>query len=267
MTSVRCLKDLQRAVALERAALVEHSLYFCVRSTADVRLFMEHHVFAVWDFMSLLKALQAELTCVAVPWVPRGEPLARRLINEIVLGEESDEGIGGGYSSHYELYRSAMLECGADTTRIDAFVEHVAGGQPVRDALAATEVPSACQRFVSATFEVIESHSLPRIAAAFTIGREEIIPDMFTKLIEDIGKRSGGRLGRFLDYLTRHVEIDGERHGPMAAQLLEGLCGQDFGHWGEAEAGAKAALRARLAFWTEIEGELARRDSVAAAPR
>lgn len=267
MTTVGGLDGLQGAVALERATLVEHSLYGRFTGIEDVRLFMEHHVFAVWDFMSLLKTLQAELTCVTVPWVPRGEQLARRLINEIVLGEESDEGIGGGYTSHFELYRSAMLECGADTNRIDAFVEHVAGGAPWTAALAAAEVPGACQRFVSATFAVIESRSLPRIAAAFTIGREEIIPDMFTRLIEDIGERSGGRLGRFLDYLTRHVEIDGERHGPMAAQLLRGICGQDQRLWGEAEVGAKAALRARLAFWTEIQSELARRDRVAAAYR
>ena len=39
-----------------REALLDHSLYGNVASVADLRLFMEDHVFAVWDFMSLAEA-------------------------------------------------------------------------------------------------------------------------------------------------------------------------------------------------------------------
>ena len=82
-----------------RQQVVEHPVYRHIETLADVRLLMEHHVFAVWDFMSLLKALQRHLTCVTVPWVPQGDRHSRRLINEIVLAEESDEECGGGYQT------------------------------------------------------------------------------------------------------------------------------------------------------------------------
>jgi len=46
-----------------RAELINHSLYKEVKTTKDIQLFTEQHAFAVWDFMSLLKALQLHLTC------------------------------------------------------------------------------------------------------------------------------------------------------------------------------------------------------------
>src|SRR6478735_771827 len=105
-----------------RKKLLDHPVYARIADVDAVRTFMEHHVFAVWDFMSLLKALQQRLTCVTVPWTPQGHRLSRRLINEIVLEEESDEDTRGGYISHFELYRAAMKQCGADTSRVDAFL-------------------------------------------------------------------------------------------------------------------------------------------------
>ena len=214
---------------------------------------MSQHVYAVWDFMSLLKALQKEITCVDVPWVPRGDATARRLINEIVVGEESDEGLGGqGYTSHFELYLAAMQQCGANTATIEGFIERLKSGESVPSALARAHVPTAARFFVGETWRIVESRSLPRIAAAFTLGREDVIPDMFTRLVQDLSRTHAGSLSILIDYLERHIHLDGERHGPMAARMLESICGDDPARWAEAEIGASAAIRARIAFWTGV---------------
>jgi len=258
MLPVRSLPALERALASERALVANHTLYRRLATLEDVRLFMEHHVFAVWDFMSLLKSLQRAFTCVDVPWVPRGDPVARRLVNEIVLAEETDDSGDGGYASHFELYRAAMQECGADVSRIDAFLDHLSKGESVQDALVNAHAPIPARRFVRSTFESIASNSVPRIASAFTLGREDIIPDMFTRIVADLSRQSGGRLALFLDYLDRHVRIDGERHGPMSARLLSRLCGTSDVPWEEALAGARDALAARLALWNEIAAAVGR---------
>jgi len=252
------LTSLRTAIDPVRREVLEHGIYRRLDTLAQVRAFQESHVFAVWDFMSLLKSLQRELTCVDVPWVPRGDATARRLINEIVMGEESDDALGGGYTSHFELYREAMHECGTDGRPIDAFIARVSHGDTVHDALSRASAPKAARQFVESTFATIESRSLARIAAAFTIGREEIIPEMFTRLVSDLSQSAGGRLARFEDYLRRHIQIDGERHGPMAARLLESVCGADEEGWSEALVGARGALVARRALWDGIEVELKR---------
>ena len=125
-----------------RRRLTEHSVYSCLDGAANIRRFMEAHVFAVWDFMSLLKALQRELTCVDLPWVSRDDPQLMRLVNEIVLEEESGEDGRGGYMSHFELYRTAMAECGADRGPIDCFVGALRAGRPWEQALTDARVPA-----------------------------------------------------------------------------------------------------------------------------
>lgn len=256
MPPLRNFADLQLELAPDRAALVTHPLYASLATLDDVRRFQEHHVFAVWDFMSLLKSLQRAVTCVDVPWTPRADRLGARLVNEIVLGEESDDAPGGGYTSHFELYRSAMLEAGADTRGIDAFVARLQGGEEVEAALRGADAPLAARRFVLDTFAILRTNSLPRIAAAFTLGREDVIPDMFVRLVDDLSRDSGGRLGLFREYLERHIHLDGERHGPMSARLLEELCRGDDEAWREARAGAQDALRSRVRFWTAVREAL-----------
>lgn len=249
MTPIRDANALHRHLAPLRQRLCAHGLYTRLRTLADVRRFLQHHVFAVWDFMSLLKALQRALTSIDVVWRPRGDAEARRLINEIVLGEESDED-GGGYSSHYELYRRAMREAGADGTAIDAVLAQVVAGVDVFAAL--REAPGPARRFCTTTFEIVHGGSLPAIAAAFTLGREDVIPDMFTALVDDLHQRHPGGLPTLVDYLRRHIELDGERHGPMAARLLAHVCGDDAEKWTAAADGAERAIRARLQLWDEL---------------
>lgn len=256
---------LQRALLPLRTTLLAHPVYTRLHDLADVRVFLSHHVFAVWDFMSLLKALQRQLTCVEPVWRPRGDPVACRLVNEIVLGEESDDDRSGGYVSHFELYRRAMTEAGADARPIDAVLARVAAGDDVFAALAAA--PPVARRFCTATFHLVMHGPLPAIAAAFTCGREEVIPAMFTALVADLHRRQPGGLPTLVDYFDRHVHLDGERHGPMAARLLEAVCGDDPMAWRHAYTGASAALQARISLWDGIVEALQVRRSGTAAAR
>jgi hypothetical protein len=171
--------------------LAEHRLYRSFRSVADLRVFMEAHVFAVWDFMSLLKTLQRGLTCVDVPWVPSEFPLSRRLVNEIVLGEESDL-YAGRPASHFELYLMAMRQAGASTSAIDGLISGLRDGVGIEGALGRVAVPEIAAAFVRTTFACIGSGKLHAVAAAFTFGREDLIPDMFQSFIRDQDEAMAG---------------------------------------------------------------------------
>lgn len=248
------LDDLIERLRPTRERLLEHRVYGAIGDLGALRVFLEHHAFAVWDFMSLLKALQRRLTCVDVPWVPRGDGVARHLINAIVLAEESDDDGRGGFASHYELYVDAMREAGADPSAVERLVGAIREGETPAIALARSGAPGPAARFVASTLEVAEAGSAPAIAAAFTLGREELIPDLFRGLVAriDAASTDPGSLGLFRHYLDRHVELDGDEHGPMALRMLAHLCGDSDRAWREAEAAAGLALEARLDLWDGI---------------
>ena len=235
-----------------REQVLKHELYCHLRTPDRLRVFMEHHVFAVWDFMSLLKTLQRRLTCVNLPWLPQGDRNARRLINEVVLDEESDEDGEGSHISHFELYRAAMVQCSADTSRIDEFLDRLHRNEPVLEALETAAVPKAAQVFVRTTWLIIQSESTHSIASAFTFGREELIPQMFRALVADLHKRFPGQWNLLHHYLERHIHLDEEHHAPLALQMLAALCGTDQEKWREAEETARVALKARIALWDGI---------------
>jgi hypothetical protein len=235
--------------------LAFHPLYAVFETLDDLRVFMESHVFAVWDFMSLLKTLQRGLTCVEVPWRPSRFPQSRRLINEIVLGEESDV-YQGEPMSHFELYRRAMLECGADTFAVDCLVHEIEAGADWETALSRSGAPAEAQQFVRATFACLAEDKLHATAAAFTFGREDLIPDMFRGFIRDQDERLSGKLQMLRWYMERHIEVDGEEHGPMALRMISELCGSDAAKWQEAGEAAERALLARLALWDQIAKRL-----------
>ena len=247
------LVRLQQAVEPVRRRVVAHGVYRELDSLERVRAFQESHVFAVWDFMSLLKQLQLRLTCAAVPWVPSGPTASRRLINEIVLVEESDE-LGEGYISHFELYLDGMARSGADTSRMLAFLERLRAGTDVSQALKLAEAPDAAAAFVETTWRIVETEPVHCQAAAFAFGREDLIPEMFQQVvgIDD----PDGTLEVFKDYLARHIEVDGEQHTPMAMQMLIDLCGDDDAMWDACAATVNQALEAREALWTAIRASL-----------
>jgi len=219
---------------------------------SSVRIFMEEHVFAVWDFMSLLKALQRGLTCVDVPWLPPSDPRIARLINEIVLGEESDITPDCKAASHFDLYLQAMDEAGADTSRIGRFIENLRAGRDLETAFAHAAVPERIAVFIRHTFKVIEQGRLHEIAAAFTYGREDLIPGLFGSLIAKVDETANGRLSKFHYYLQRHIELDGDEHASMGREMVVRLCGGDPAKEREACVAAIDALSARLQLWNCI---------------
>lgn len=235
-----------------RLQLIEHPLYSSINSIQHLRIFMEHHLFAVWDFMSILKALQNELTCTTIPWVPKGTPALRRLINEIVHGEESDEDRNGRAASHYELYLEAMELAGANTKVIGGFIEQIQAGVPVAEALDKLNLPDSISNFVKFSFSTIDSGKTHNIAAIFTFGREDLIPDMFSALVKDLNASFPGKLDALVYYLDRHIELDGGEHGPLALTMIAELCGNDQHKWQEALAASKEALEVRIALWDGI---------------
>ena len=257
------VQELQAQLQPFRQRMVDHSVYRRLDTLADLRVFMEHHVFAVWDFMSLLKALQRELTCVELPWVPKGNPATRRLINEIVLEEETDLDPEGQPTSHFELYLRAMREAGADTAPVQRMLAALASGASVPEALAAAPAPASVQEFVKHTFAVIAGGQPHAIAAAFTFGREDVIPDMFRNLVDDLAQRFPGQLDTFIYYLNRHIELDEDHHAPLAHQMVRDLCGTDATRWQEATETARQGMAARVAFWDGIAAALPQQQPVA----
>jgi hypothetical protein len=250
------IERLRSRIAPLRTALLRHPLYGQIRRLDGLHQFMEHHVFAVWDFMSLLKALQHRLCGTRLPWTPPENRLACRFVNEIVLGEECDEDGQGGYASHFELYLDAMRQCGARTDTVENFLDAVRADPSVERALDIADVPQPVRHFVRRTFETIETGDLCAIAAVFTFGREDLLPGVFRKIVEELNEQTDGRLDRFRFYLDRHIHLDDEEHGPMATRLVSDLCGADVVKWNVAEEAAVTALQARLDLWNAVSEHL-----------
>jgi hypothetical protein len=244
---------LEEAIKPARNRVLTHPIYRSLHTREAIVTFMEHHIFAVWDFMSLLKSLQRALTCVELPWVPSAMAGTRRLINEIVLVEESDA-YNGGFISHFELYIRGMREAGADLARIDRFIELLRAGQSVSTALHDAGVPTPAAGFVRTTFAIIERAPLHCQAAAFAFGREDLIPEMFERVIAVRDK--GHALDTFVEYLSRHIQVDGEEHTPMAMQMVAQLCKNDARKWQECVDVATLALEARAQLWDGVLASL-----------
>lgn len=228
-----------------------HSMYKKILTLSDLKIMMETHVFAVWDFMSLLKRLQREITCVEIPWRPSPYPKKIvRLINEIVLGEESDVNQNGEAIDHFTLYLEAMSELGAKTTSIKKFM----------DDLDFSALSRAQRNFVEFNLELAKKGKVHEVAAAFFFGREKLIPDMFTTILSDlennIEKNDQKLFPNLKYYLERHIEIDGGEHSHSAHDCLSALCGSDENKWEEAKNAGINSLKLRSELWDEVESQL-----------
>ena len=247
--------DFEKELAPLKTSLTHHPLYTKIQTIEDIHIFMEQHVFAVWDFMSLVKKLQIDLTTTQLPWVPSKHPKAGRLINEIVWGEETDLNKDGEIMSHFEMYLQAMQEVGANTIHIETLIAKVAKGIAVEQAIEESEINVHIKDFLSFTFSTIATNKTHVIAAVFTFGREDLIPDMFIAMVKNL-RKEGLPLKHLIYYLDRHIEVDGDEHGPMALQMIDKLCQGDPEKITEAIAAAKTAMQMRIKLWDGILNEL-----------
>ncbi len=243
-------------IKLLRKELATHPIYSAVSSIDDLTLFMQHHVYSVWDFMSLVKYLQNEIAPAKIPWLSVGDAQIRRFMNEIVLEEESDEGLPltdgtPTYTSHFELYLNAIEEINkGGATQIKNFIHEVKNSS-LAIGMENGKIPQAAKIFMQTTFEFIQSNKPHVVAAAFALGREHIIPEMFRALIEKMNI-TREEAPTFYYYLERHIHLDSDLHGPMSLRMLEILCEDDMVKITEAQQAAMQAIRARIQFWDNV---------------
>lgn len=257
------IKEINESLEPLTKKLIDHSLYQKISTPEQLQIFMEHHVFAVWDFMSLLTALQEKLTKTTNPWLPIGNPETRYLINEIVLAEETDVNINGERQSHFEMYLDAMTAAGANKKKIEDLLLQVTHGTDIFLIIAASKLPVSIKQFLKNTFEVVYSEQTHKIAAAFTFGREGLIPEMFSSIIEKVQKNFPEEdLSLFKYYFDRHIELDEDEHGPMAYKMVSELCGNDLDKWADAKRIAETSLKSRLELWDGIEAEIEAKTTV-----
>ena len=235
----------------ERDKLQNHKIYISIKNIDHLKTFMSNHVFAVWDFMSILKSLQIQLTCVSIPWIPAGKGTPARLVNEIVTEEETDLAPHGQYMSHFEMYIRAMHQAGADINPIHQFLQNLETSN-ISESLIKSNAPKAASNFVNKTFKILNKAQPHEVASVFTFGREEIIPDMFRKIIREMDSSKHGRLKYFKYYLDRHLGLDESEHTPTALRMVKELCENDEQKWDESTESAKACMEARIRFWDEI---------------
>ena len=241
----------------QRELLLQHPLYKKVKTMDDLNQFLESHIYAVWDFMSLLKALQNKLTFTTTPWFATQNAETCYLINKIVLAEESDLTLDGKRLSHFEMYVEAMKSCGAQTSALDSFLRNVIDTKNVFIAIKKSDLHPKIKAFLDFTFRVIEEGKAYKIAAVFTFGRDDLIPNMFTEILKNFKNNFPQTdLSKLIYYFERHIELDADEHGPMAMQMITELCKDDAHKWADVKEISVLALEKRIGLWDAIEEKI-----------
>jgi len=246
------LIELQKSIAPLKEILRNHPINSYIQSKEHLTIFMQNHVFAVWDFMSLVKKLQVELTSVDPLWFPKGSAETRYLINEIVLGEESDIDPEGGYISHFDLYIRAMDEL---TIMLPPALMSFKQYKSIEEfllALPSFNLPESIHEFLTFTFSSILHGTIEEIAAIFTFGREDLIPDMFQLILDQLRNQSPDKVKTLTYYLERHIEVYGGHHSHLATSMVSQLCQDDPNAWNRAIEAAIGSLKARIKLWDGI---------------
>jgi hypothetical protein len=152
------------------------------------------------------------------------------------------------------MYLDAMKECGATTQPVLDFLEQVASTKNVFVAIKNANLPEEVKDFLHFSFTIIETGQPHKIASAFTFGREDLIPNMFTEIVKSFQKNfPETNVSKLIYYFERHIELDADEHGPMAMKMIDYLCGDDNKKWQDVEQVAQEALQKRIELWNAIE--------------
>ena len=163
----------------------------------------------------------------------------------------------GTRQSHFEMYLDAMQQCGATTSVVSEFLENVKKTQNIFVSIKQSNLHPNVKAFLDFTFRVIEEGKAHKIAAAFTFGREDLIPSMFTEILKNFQSNFPETdLSKLIYYFERHIELDADEHGPMAMQMISELCGSSETKWSEVEEVSVEALQKRIGLWDAIEEQV-----------
>ena len=230
-------------------SLHTHSLYQMLDTKQGVETFMEHHIYCVWDFMNLLKALQSHFTCTTIPWKPTHSPKLSRLINEIVLEEESDI-IEDKETSHFMYYHHALETINPSIDHVSSFIAALQSKKDYHTIITQPFIPKASQTFLKTTYALTHS-SILEIAAAFTFGREALVPSLFEPIVSTLKQQQNSLLDPFISYLERHIELDGDHHAGLAYEMIT-LLATTNDQWDLVKKTAINVLNARHTFWNDV---------------
>ena len=233
-----------------RHKISAHPLFKNKLKPKHICKFMESHIFAVWGFMSILKSLQKMITPNNLPWMPNKNTKNGlvNFVNEIILCEESDYIEGIGFISHFEIYLLAMKNMGARNDQLDKLTSRINNKGYNEKYLDSIDATAEVKSFLKHDLEVSMNGTLPEIVGAFTLAREKVIPNMFSYILPAIKETSASKY--LITYLERHIDIDGDRHGPLSMKLLDTSCGKK--QLSLAYVTAVKSLELRLSVWDKV---------------
>ena len=133
-----------------------------------------------------------------------------------------------------------------------SFISYMRDDESISDALRKVEVDVVVADFVQFTFDTINTKKDHLIASVFAFGREGLIADMFIEILNHSSQINQAAYHSMIYYLERHIELDGDEHGPMAMKMIQELCGNDEKKIEETIIYAKKALKWRIRLWDKI---------------